>query len=371
MVKRYKEINSNIMENNCSKQELNKRIPIVIPSYEPDEKLVLLVEALVAAGFWQILVVDDGSEGEKYRELFAKTEALGCTVLHHAVNLGKGRALKTAFNHCIYYYPDAIGCVTIDSDGQHTVPDMTACMESLLANPQSLILGVRNFNKGGIPLRSSFGNKLTSRVMKILTGLSISDTQTGLRAIPMSFMCELMEEKGERFEFETNMLLAAKESGRAIVEVPIQTIYIEENKTSHFHPIRDSIKIYVIFFKFIFSSLSSSIVDLVLFTLFLWMLGDGVCKTVSSIMLATIFARILSAIYNFIINYKVVFKSKHNAGRAIVKYAVLAVFIMLASGFLVETLYGLLAIPEVIIKIFVDVFLFLVSFWVQREVVYK
>lgn len=359
------------MENTISNQELNKRIPIIIPAYEPDEKLITLVQALGDADFSQIIVVDDGSEDKVYQELFAKVQELGCTVLHHAVNLGKGRALKTAFNYCIYHYPDAAGCVTIDSDGQHTVSDMTACMKSLLVNPQSLVLGARDFNEEGIPLRSSFGNKTTSRVMKVLTGLSISDTQTGLRAIPMSFMRELMEEKGERFEFETNMLLAAKESGRMIVEVPIQTIYIEDNKTSHFHPIRDSIKIYAIFFRFIVSSLSSSVVDLVLFSVFLWMLGEKTFGTLSSIMLATILARILSAIYNFTINYKVVFKSRDNAGRAIVKYAVLAVFIMLASGFLVETIYGLFAIPEVIIKIPVDVILFLVSFWVQREVVYK
>ena len=359
------------MNNKLSNQELNSRIPIVIPSYEPDEKLLRLVQTLKMAGFSQIIVVDDGSEDKGYQELFAKVQEAGCVVLHHAVNLGKGRALKTAFNHCIYHYPEALGCVTIDSDGQHTVPDMIACMESLCANPQSLVLGARNFNEEGIPLRSSFGNKTTSRVMKALTGLSISDTQTGLRAIPMAFMRELMEEKGERFEFETNMLLAAKESKRAIVEVPIQTIYIEENKTSHFHPIRDSIKIYAIFFKFIVSSLSSSIVDLVLFSVFLWLLGEKTYGMFSSIMLATILARILSAIYNFTVNYKVVFKSHDNAGAAIVKYAILAVFIMLASGFLVENLYALLAIPEVLIKIPVDVILFLVSFWVQREVVYK
>ena len=359
------------MENKLSIQELNKRVPIVVPSYEPDEKLLMLLEALQESGFNEVIVVDDGSEAPSYQEIFAKAKAMGYTVLHHGVNLGKGRALKTAFSYCIYYYPQAVGCVTIDSDGQHTVKDMTACMEALIKNPQSLVLGVRNFNEEGIPLRSSFGNKTTSRVMKVLTGLSISDTQTGLRAIPFSFMKELMEEKGERFEFETNMLLATKETGRSIVEVPIETIYLEENKTSHFHPIRDSIKIYAIFFKFIISSLSSSIVDLVLFSLFIMLLEEHSFGSISHIMLATVLARILSAIYNFTVNYKVVFKSRDNVGRAIAKYACLAVFIMLASGFLVENIYGLLMIPEVLIKIPVDVILFLVSFWVQREFVYK
>jgi len=162
-----------------------------------------------------------------------------------------------------------------------------------------------------------------------------------------------------------------KENGRSIVEVPIETIYIEENKTSHFNPIKDSIKIYAVFFKFIISSLSSSIVDLVLFSIFLWVLQERSFGTVSHIMLATVAARVLSAVYNFTVNYKVVFKSRNNAGGAIIKYACLAVFIMLASGFLVEQIYGLLMLPEVLIKVPVDVFLFLVSFWVQREFVYK
>ena len=359
------------MENVQHNRELNKKIPVVIPSYEPDEKLVLLLEALKESGFTEVIIVDDGSEGKTYQDIFSKADDMGYTVLHHAVNLGKGRALKTAFNHCIYYYSESIGCVTIDSDGQHTVPDMIACMQALVQNPLSLVLGVRNFNEEGIPLRSVFGNKTTSHVMKVLTGLSISDTQTGLRAIPLAFMRELMEEKGERFEFETNMLLATKERERRIVEVPIQTIYLEENKTSHFHPIRDSIKIYAIFFKFIVSSLSSSIVDLMLFTLFLSVLEGRSFGNVSYIMMATILARILSAIYNFTVNYKVVFKSRNNAGNAVIKYTCLAVFIMLASGFLVENIYGLIAIPEVLIKIPVDVLLFLVSFWVQREFVYK
>ena len=352
-------------------KELNSRIPVIIPSYEPDEKLLMLVENLKKSGFTEIIVVDDGSEGEEYQGLFSKVQDMGCVVLHHAVNQGKGRALKTAFNHCLFVYPDATGCVTIDSDGQHTVKDMTACMEALIKSPESLILGVRDFDKDGIPARSVFGNKTTSRVMKVLAGLSISDTQTGLRAIPAAFMKELLFESGERFEFETNMLLATKESGRSIVEVPIETIYLEENKSSHFNPIKDSIKIYAIFFKFIISSLSSSIVDLLFFTIFLAVLQGRSFGAVSHIMLATVLARILSAVYNFIINYKVVFKSRKNAGGAVIKYACLAVFIMFASGFIVEWIYGLTALPEVLIKVPVDVLLFLVSFWVQREFVYK
>lgn len=349
-----------------------RQIPVVIPSYEPDEKLLLLLQHLQENQVENIIVVDDGSQGEIYQSIFTRAQdEYHCIVLHHAVNLGKGRALKTAFNYCILNFSAAPGCVTIDSDGQHTVKDMLACAEALLENPTALVLGVRNFNESGIPARSVFGNKCTSQVMKLLTGVAVSDTQTGLRAVPLSFMKELMNEKGERFEFETNMLLATKQTERTIVGVPIETIYIEENKTSHFNPLKDSIRIYAVFLKFIFASLSSSVVDLVLFSIFCGLFAGHMTGAISYILGATVCARILSAAYNFTINYKVVFKSSNHKGKALCKYAVLAVCIMLASGFLVDYFHTLIAGPEVMIKIPVDILLFLVSFWVQREIVYR
>lgn len=354
------------------RKQLNKRIPIVIPSYEPDEKLCILLDSLKKNGFTEVVIVDDGSEGEEYRQIFEKAYGeFGYTVLHHAVNLGKGRALKTAFNYCILTYPDAIGCVTIDSDGQHTVKDMEACMEALSNSPDALVLGVRDFNKEGIPARSVFGNKCTSKVMKFLAGVSVSDTQTGLRAIPTSFMKKLLNEKGERFEFETNMLLDTKNEHIQIVEVPIETIYIEENKTSHFHPLRDSVRIYTVFLKFIFSSFSSSIADILLFSVFCRMFKGQEFGPAGYVFAATVAARILSAAYNFLINYKIVFHSAGNAGKAITRYFLLAVCIMLASGFTVEHIQAYLGIAEVLVKIPVDILLFFISFLVQREFVYK
>lgn len=181
------------------------------------------------------------------------------------MNLGKGRALKTAFNHCLLASggisggADSVcrgipGCVTADSDGQHTPADILACMRSLWDNPESLILGCRDFDGPAVPARSSFGNKCTRQVFRYLLGLSVSDTQTGLRAIPAFFMEKLLEVKGERFEYETNMLIEAKNLNIRILEVPVKTIYIEENKTSHFNPIKDSLRIYLVFGKFLFSS---------------------------------------------------------------------------------------------------------------------
>lgn len=173
-------------------------LPVVIPSLQPDEKLPALLSALREAGIRNILLVDDGS-GPAYRPIFDAAEASGCTVLRHAVNLGKGRALKTAFNHCLLTWPDAPGCVTADSDGQHTPACILACMQALWQHPDSLVLGCRDFDAAGIPARSRFGNKCTRLLFRLLVGLSITDTQTGLRAIPTRFMRALLETRGERF----------------------------------------------------------------------------------------------------------------------------------------------------------------------------
>ncbi|WP_035771021.1 glycosyltransferase [Butyrivibrio sp. FCS006] len=350
---------------------MGKIIPIVIPAYEPDDKLIGLMDNLVSAGFSPIVVVNDGSDRETYGRIFDEVKNRGAIVLEHEVNRGKGRALKTAFEYCLNEFEDMLGVITADSDGQHTAPDIKKCMDALTQDPKSLVLGVRNFDESGIPARSVFGNKTTSRVMKLLTGLSISDTQTGLRGISSEFMKYLLTEKGDRFEFETNMLLATKSLGIKIVEVPISTIYLEENKSSHFNPIVDSVRIYAIFFKFLFSSLSSSVVDIALFTIFCGMMR-GRSLPFDYIMLATIMARVISAVYNFLINYKVVFKSRTNGLWAAVKYAILAVCIMLLSGALVSFFHGLIpASPEFVVKIPVDCVLFLVSFLCQREIVYK
>ena len=348
-------------------------IPVIIPAYEPDEKLLKLLKQLKEAGIVHIIVVDDGS-GSDYQELFLQAEAVeGCEVLHHAVNLGKGRALKTAFNACLLKFPGLCGCVTADSDGQHTPGDILACMRKLWENPKALVLGCRNFDGADVPARSSFGNKCTRKVFRYLVGLSVSDTQTGLRAIPASFMKELMNVKGERFEYETNMLIETKNLDIPILEVPVETIYLEENKTSHFNPIKDSIRIYMIFGKFLFSSLSSSVLDLVLFGLFCKTLqaASGFLGELPYIVGATVMARIVSAVYNFLLNYKVVFRSSAGIAMTAVKYCALAVCQMLCSAFLVNELFHLIGGYEVAVKIPVDVLLFFLSFVIQREFVYR
>lgn len=348
-------------------------IPVIIPAYEPDDKLITLLHALHREGIVHVVVVDDGS-GKRYEKLFEKaSEMENCTVLYHAVNLGKGRALKTAFNYCLRMYDKMPGCVTADSDGQHTSADILACMRKLWENPKSLILGCRNFDDPDVPARSGFGNKCTRQVFRYLLGISVSDTQTGLRGIPSSFMEELMQVKGERFEYETNMLIETKNRNVRILEVPVETVYLENNRTSHFNPVKDSVRIYLVFGKFLFSSLSSSVLDLMLFHMFCLFFAAYETRLlgIPYIVAATVAARMISAVYNFLVNYRVVFRSNANLWATAGKYCLLAVCQMLCSAFLVNTLYGLVGGTEVFVKMPVDIFLFFVSFVIQREFVYR
>lgn len=347
-----------------------KEVPVIIPSYEPDEKLTGLLRALRKNGFKEIVLVDDGS-GEAYRHFFKQAkEEYHCHVLQHEVNRGKGRALKTAFDFVLKEFPHAVGSITADSDGQHTPECILACAEALLAHPDSLIMGCRSFDKEDVPARSEFGNKCTRVVMKYLTGISVSDTQTGLRGISSSFMKELLSVKGDRFEFETNMLIETKAGKIPIVEVPIQTIYIEENKTSHFNPVKDSLRIYSIFGKYLFSSLSSSVLDLVLFSLFCRLFKGQQFGSITYIVASTVLARIISAVYNYSLNYKVVFQSRNSVAATMFKYFLLAAVQMCFSAFLVNFLYPLFGGAEVLVKIPVDILLFFISFVIQREFVY-
>lgn len=354
-----------------------RNVPIIIPSYEPDERLIELLNNLNDQNIGPVIIVNDGSSKE-YEHIFEDArdiiKMLGGKLLVHEVNKGKGRALKTAFEYVLSHYPDAIGVVTADSDGQHTPKNIEEVIQTLTQNENKLILGVRKFDGEGIPWKSRFGNSLTEKVFKYVSGVHVTDTQTGLRGIPRQFMQELLDVKGERFEFEMRMLLES--AGRYdILEIPIETIYdSEENHQTHFHPVKDSIKIYKIlggkFIKYILSSGSSCILDLALFAVLCHLLKTSFSG--SYIVIATVSARVVSAIYNYIINYKVVFKSSESIGKSSGKYFLLAVIQMSLSAGLVTLLAKcLVVVPEIVFKIIVDTCLFFISYHIQQKYVFK
>lgn len=350
--------------------------PIIIPSYEPDDRLIDLLAALNEKKLSPIILVNDGSS-EKYNHYFEEAcDKYKVTLLVHEVNGGKGKALKTAFEYCLNHFPDLVGCVTADSDGQHTPDDISKIMDALNADKDALILGVRDFTGDNIPAKSQFGNNLTRKVFKTLYRKDVTDTQTGLRGISKDFMRVMLDEPANRFEFEMKMLIIAVQQKLHLIEIPIDTVYdSKENHQSHFNPVKDSIRIYSLFlgafFRFVISSASSSIIDLTLFQLFCFLLKDSTI-TFDYVILATVMARILSATYNYLMNYFFVFKSKESHGKSMIKYVCLAIVQMALSAYVTSGLIKLLKVSfELIIKIPVDLLLFLISYKIQKKYVYN
>ena len=229
---------------NCLEQ-----LVIVLPSLDPDDKFDGVVQGLVDAGFAHVVIVDDGSDAAHQIHFDKAAQHSCCRVLHHGVNKGKGRALKTAFRCVLDELPEAAGVITIDGDGQHLLADIIACGERMLALGDAVVLGCRDFDAPGVPPRSVAGNKTTSRMFRLFYGITLSDTQTGLRAIPRRYLDYFCEMEGERFEYETNMLLMMHRRGIRFVEQPIATVYDPEDYSSHYNAVKDSWRIFKIMAK--------------------------------------------------------------------------------------------------------------------------
>ena len=226
---------------------------IILPSLDPDKKFAGVVEGLIENGFKNIIIVDDGSDAAHQQFFTAAEQYEACTVIHHGVNKGKGRALKTAFSYVLEKLPEIKGVITIDGDGQHLIEDIIACGNLMLAEKDKVILGCRDFNQANVPPRSVAGNKSMALMFKLLFGIKLSDTQTGLRAIPVQYLEAFCEIQGERFEYETNMLLMMKRWKIGFTEQPIATVYDSEDYSSHYNALKDSARVGKVMLKFIFS----------------------------------------------------------------------------------------------------------------------
>ena len=347
-----------------------KNVAVIIPSFDPDDKLLKVVSDLNLAGFENIIIVNDGSKDSTAIYFDKARKIANCRVIFHSVNLGKGRALKSAFNFILTECPDITHAVTIDSDGQHSVEDVENCCEAIEKNTDTLILGTRDFSKKttNVPFRSRFGNIFTKKILQLFCGINITDTQTGLRVFSRKLMQKFMTVPGERFEYEMNMLLFAKETNIKINEIPIKTIYIQNNKTSHFNPLLDSLKIYATISKFIISAIASFIIDITIFTL----LNKILCGKISSyVIISAYLARAVSSLFNYFINKNTVFKNIGSYSKTLTKYIILCVVQITLSAFSTQLLFNTTHINPTVIKTIVDVLLFLISFKVQEGWVFK
>ena len=335
---------------------------VLIPAYKPDERLIDLTRELLDRGL-RVMLVDDGGQ-ETYRPIFDSCRELGAKVAVHAVNMGKGRALKTGINACLIEWPDMSGIVTADADGQHTPADILRLVEAMHEHPDTLILGSRAFT-GNVPKKSLWGNRITRFVYALVSGNRVGDTQTGLRGLPCCALPAMARIDGERYEYEMNVLLKLRDMHIGVFEVPIETIYIDDNAGSHFNPVRDAIKIYMVILKhlitYLFSSGFSFVVDYALF----WLcLGLGLNGFISYAL-----ARLVSSQVNYRINKHAVFGNR--GGRhSMLKYYTLCVVQGAIGAGLVHALPMVLPVSEAFIKIPVDIVLFVLSYMIQRDYVF-
>ena len=347
---------------------------ILIPAYEPDARLADFADSLHANGFCRVVVVDDGS-GAAYRGIFEALEKRPfCTVLRHGVNRGKGAALKTGIAFILKEFGDDAVVVTADSDGQHSPEDCRRLAEAAGGNPPALHLGSRDFSLGSVPFKSWMGNLWASLAFYAVFGKRLPDTQTGLRAFPLSLGRMLLSVEGERFEYETGVLAAAVRDGIALNAVPVRTIYENGNAGTHFRPFADTIRIAILmfaeFFRFAGVSLASFVMDQGLAWAFAYALAAMRAPDGAVIWFSGFAARFFSAVFNFLMNRSFVFRSREGWFSSAWKYALLCVAVIALSNSGVTAL-SCAGIPRGAAKLVCDVLLYFAGYRVQARLVFK
>jgi glycosyltransferase involved in cell wall biosynthesis len=336
-------------------------IVAIIPAYNPPEVLIGLVQELRCRAEWPIIVINDGSNIDR-QDIFDQLRAIDdVSVLRHATNVGKGAALKTGFNHALVTYGSQVTLLTLDADGQHLVDDVMNVAEMSRSRGSELVLGVRRIEFLGTPFRSFLGNTLTRGLVRLLVGLHLRDTQTGLRAIPGFFAKRLLRVPSNGYDFELEMLMMARHTRLRIAEQPISTFYDKGNTTSHFKPIIDSAKIYRVLFRFLVASLLSAAVDNVLFGYFLDA-GFGVAA-------AQAVARCISVPLNFVLLQRFVFYSQQDIWAVLPRYVVVVLAFFGLSSALIAAVSQTWVGP-VAGKVLIECTLFPLTFLVQRDFVF-
>ncbi len=344
-------------------------LTILIPVYNPDEKLLALLSKLKER-FSRIVLVDDGSVIG--REIFPEAAKYVEKILVHEKNRGKGAALKTG----LAYIGDSGDVITADADGQHTPEDIAKIAEGLASRRNGLVLGVRAFS-GKVPFRSRFGNWWTRGFFFLMTGLVIRDTQTGLRGVPAALVPRVSRIPGDRYEYEMAMLADAKHHDERPLQIPIETVYLDGNATSHFNPLLDTIRIYRSLLQFCLSSVLSFVLDNALFAGVLWFMSGRDTARREDILVALAIARLVSSNFNYFYNRFVVFERQESARkrhRSYYGYFGLVLAIAGASYVLTEGFSAILdakGFAITVVKIVVETFLFCASYWVQKRFIFK
>ena len=366
-------------------------IVYLIPAYKPDDSMLPFIKELMQHTA-DIVVVNDGS-GSVFDHIFASLENDGVKVVSYPENHGKGYALRTGFKYIFDSYTDVSGIVTADCDGQHTVKDIMRISAALEEHPDRLIVGGRAL-KENVPLRSRIGNSAMRNIYRLATGYKLRDTQTGLRGIPSRLFDKLLSLKGDRYEYEMNMLLFLRKWQTPPLEIRIETIYINNNEGSHFNPLKDSWRIMkhifgflfrqaASFFKFIASSLVCYLVDIGIPWLLMHFIPPftmppfAASLNIDRVYLFNCVGRICSSVLNYILNRKLVFCNK---GRhSVIKYYGLVAAVMLLSSYIISGITGLISSSGAVssektyigVKLIVDVIFFVINYFVQKKFVFN
>ena len=353
-----------------------KQTAVVIPAYKPDDRLPPYVSALKEAGVGKIVIVDDGS-GKEYQPLFAQIPQDDVVhIISYEPNAGKGVALKRGMAYVKDECPEQAFVVTADSDGQHTVKDVLRMAESMAENSDGVLLGSRDFSQPDVPFKSRNGNRITSTVFKLLYGIWVSDTQTGLRGFARELLPMMIAVKGDRYEYEMNVLIECAHKRLPMRPLTIQTVYENNNEGSHFRAVRDSVRIYSVilagFFRFISASVMSFVVDYLLYLLFNNLVFSAMGMTdVTRIAASAVAARVLSGVFNYCMNRKFVFNDDTSAKKSFPRYLAVFFLIMILSAALTSGLHQCFGWNENIIKIPVDILLFFLSYGLQQRWVFQ
>jgi glycosyltransferase involved in cell wall biosynthesis len=333
-----------------------KNSVLVIPAYEPSDTLCGIVSAL--SSDYLIIIVDDGSKSQYSAQVFSKLEhENNVTILRHLNNKGKGAALKTAFLFA-YEHLNFDYLITLDADGQHLAEDVMRITSIAEDNSNcSIILGTRNFDHK-TPFKSRAGNKLTSLIFKYVYNYNLKDTQTGLRALKRSILPQISKIESNKYDFETDTLIYLIKNKHRIQCVDISTVYIDDNRGSHFNPIKDSLLIYKSLLSFALTAFLSFSIDFILFAIILYL--------TDAIFISALLARLTSGVINFFLNYSIFLGYRSHRKSYMILYITLFICIFTASYFGIVYLSNL-QVPILFSKILVDFTLFFISFFAQRK----
>lgn len=337
-------------------------IAVIIPAYRPGDSLRVVVRDLRELGFRSIIVVNDGS-GPAYDPVFrAVSEIPGVRVIEHPQNLGKGAALKTGIASALSHSPTLLGVVTADADGQHRPQDIRNVASALRRDPHALVLGTREFEQA-VPLRSRIGNTVTRHLVRLVVGQKLRDTQTGLRALPAQFAESLLALNSSGYDFELDMLIAAKNRSVPVVEEPIETIYEPNNRSSHFNPLFDSMRIYFVLARFCSVSLLTALLDNIVFYV-MYRRGAGLLQAQAA-------GRVCGLAFNYAMVRSKVFHIGDPVRNSLPRYLALAAVSGVTSYAAIRIITAAAHLPVFLTKLAVETAWFFVNFIVERDWVFS